>query len=61
MLDPDVDVDVDFGVDITLPEREEIMGAIRLLYKGMAPGQNCLNEELFYADPKIAAKLSQLL
>ena len=53
--DPDTDLDV----STALPEKEEIMTAIRSLDSGKAPGQDSLNAELFKIKPEFAEQVLQ--
>ena len=56
------DPDIDLGVNTALPEKEEIMAAIKSLKNGKTPGQDNLKAEQLKADPEFAAQaLSQPL
>ena len=49
----------DLEIDINLPNRQEIITAIKLLKNGKSPGQDNLNAELFKADPELTAEILQ--
>ena len=51
----------DLEIDINLPNRQEIITAIKLLKNGKSPGQDNLNAELFKADPELTADILQSL
>ncbi|CAG2231730.1 unnamed protein product [Mytilus edulis] len=51
----------DLEINTNLPERQEIIIAIKALKNGKSPGQDNLNEELFKVDPELAAEILQSL
>ena len=51
------DRDTDQDVSIALPEKEEIMTAIRTLDNGKAPARDSLNADLFKAEPEFAEQV----
>ena len=51
----------DLNINTAIPEKEEIIKAIRSLKNGKAPGHDNLNAELFKADPELAAAILQPL
>ncbi|XP_076105780.1 uncharacterized protein LOC143074119 [Mytilus galloprovincialis] len=51
----------DLEINTNLPERQEIITAIKALKNGKSPGQDNLNAELFKVDPELAAEILQSL
>ena len=51
----------DLDINTAVPEKEQIIKAIKSLKNGKAPGHDNLNAELFKADPELAATILQSL
>ena len=63
---PEEDADIsealdDLDINTAIPEKEEILKAVKSLNNGKAPGHNNFNAELFKADPELAATILQPL
>ena len=55
---PEEDADIpEAADDPVVPEKEEVIKAVKSLKNEKAPGHNNLNPELFKADPELAATI----